>query len=753
METHCELNSDPYAKATPWIQASTQKRNLGSPGPQVGLASLPPPKSTPCAHCTSTSSLTNCLQIRCDRTFPCSGCRVAGVPCIASKGVEKPKQARVLISSQYERKIDLIERKLDRLGDLVERLTSQLSSSNPGTPLPKHSSVPTPTSSEVSNIQPVVQAHPRKPRAYPTSKRGLSKGQSSLSAHSSFAVDFLHNAVGSEEGKEAENEFRALLDTISPIVDAFTSQPIQPTPLFPFSRPEPFTGVPGSEMPPIETAVALLRLSEGDDNLDLQWTSQFLNHFLPSRNLSDLCLKIYFSQTYSNAEFIILNIALYFLGGCIQSDCQLPGNCMDKNYGTLISTCQSNLETALSQLSLYTEPSYDMTLALTLGAMYALDSPRNLLASVLVRAASHAARTLEYHTQLVGTDATGELNNIGLLFWIIYFLEKMLSLRNGRSSSIVDAEITLPLPRPSPSYDPHLMGCARNSIKVAGLAGRIYTELYCGESLSLPAALRSQRATSLSQELEEASCEARAINELWARSASRSDAQTAIRSMLMSDEVLRLSMSTLIHRAMPVQVCSLSTFTDECILSARTALRSHQAFIQEFGLADSVVLTTHIVWSILFVPFVPFIVLFCHSIETGDAEDLSSMQAFVASIESACPHSPAIAKHHRLFQVFCTVATRYCELKARPASLQPEQMELRIQLDAQLSMFGFIPQPHPSLPIGLGDVNAGVPHGELNPGEPSSDLQENDLVGDGFNLGDWFSFSQNMVALLDNHNM
>ncbi|KAL2796015.1 hypothetical protein BJX66DRAFT_336287 [Aspergillus keveii] len=709
------------------------------------------PSSSPvfkraCQHCRHR-------KIRCDRTFPCSGCRVAGVPCIASKGVEKPKQARVLISSQYERKIDLIERKLDRLGDLVERLTSQLSSSRPETPLPKGSSVPTPTSSEVSNIQPDLQALPQKPRAYPTREKGLSKGQSSLSAHSSFAVDFLHNAVGSEEGKGAENEFRALLDTISPIVDAFTSQPIQTMPLFPFARPEPSTGVPGSVLPPIETAVALLRLPEGEENFDLQWTSQFLTYFLPSRNLSDLCLKIYFSQTYSNAEFIILNIALYFLGGCIQLDCQSRDQCMDKDYRTLMSTCQSNLETALSQLSLYTEPSYEMTLALTLGAMYAIDSPRNLLASVLVRAASHAARTLEYHTRSVGTDALGELNSIGLLFWIIYFLEKMLSLRNGRSSSIVDAEITFPLPRPGPSNDPNMMGCARNSIKIAGLAGRIYAELYCAESLSLPAAIRTQRATSLSQELDEASCEARAVNELWAKSTSCSDAQTAIKSMLMSDEVLRLSMSTLIHRAMPVSGHASSTFTDECILSARAALRSHQAFIQEFGLADSVVLTTHIVWSILFVPFVPFIVLFCHSIETGDVDDLSSMQAFVASIESACPHSPAIAKHHRLFQVFCTVATRYCELKARPVSLQPEQMELRMQLDAQLSTFGFIPQPHPSLPIGLGDVNAGVPHGELNPGESSSGLQENDLVGDGFNLGDWFSFSQNMVALLDNHNM
>jgi hypothetical protein len=70
-----------------------------------------------------------------------------------------------------------------------------------------------------------------------------------------------------------------------------------------------------------------------------------------------------------------------------------------------------------------------------------------------------------------------------------------------------------------------------------------------------------------------------------------------------------------------------------------------------------------------------FIVL---NIAPDDVENLNNMQAFVASIESACPHSPAIAKHHRPFQVSCDVANRYYELKARPASFQPEQMELRM---------------------------------------------------------------------------
>lgn len=122
-------------------------------------------------------------------------------------------------------------------------------------------------------------------------------------------------------------------------------------------------------------------------------------------------------------------------------------------------------------------------------------------------------------------------------------------------------------------------------------------------------------------------------------------------------------------------------------------------------------------------------------------EDLNSMQAFVTSIQSACAHSPAIAKHHRLFEVFGNVAVRYCELKARTASLNPAQMELRMELDAQLSVLGFQPPPIPSLQEGDEGFNV-LP-------KDSDSATANDVLEDGFNIGDWLSFSQNMMALVD----
>lgn len=37
----------------------------------------------------------------------------------------------------------------------------------------------------------------------------------------------------------------------------------------------------------------------------------FVSELLPSQNLSELCLKVYFSKDYTDAEFIILNTTLY----------------------------------------------------------------------------------------------------------------------------------------------------------------------------------------------------------------------------------------------------------------------------------------------------------------------------------------------------------------------------------------------------------------------------------------------------------
>lgn len=54
-----------------------------------------------------------------------------------------------------------------------------------------------------------------------------------------------------------------------------------------------------------------------------------------------------------------------------------------------------------------------------------------------------------------------------------------------------------------------------------------------------------------------------------------------LRSAFASDKIMRLSMLTLIHRVVPAQQDSVTTFSKGCIASARAALESHREFVTE----------------------------------------------------------------------------------------------------------------------------------------------------------------------------
>jgi hypothetical protein len=144
-------------------------------------------------------------------------------------------------------------------------------------------------------------------------------------------------------------------------------------------------------------------------------------------------------------------------------------------------------------------------------------------------------------------------------------------------------------------------------------------------------------------------------------------------------------------------------------------------------------------------PFISFVVLFCHVIETGNDEDLNRMGDFVQSMEVASTFSNFKDNHHRLFQVLHTVASRYSELKASLTPSQVNSAELRTEMDAYLSSLGYQPthqdmaQDFTALPTMSYldmpmDTSGAHPEVEPNP-----------------QLANWFSWSQQMMGLLDSN--
>lgn len=93
--------------------------------------------------------------------------------------------------------------------------------------------------------------------------------------------------------------------------------------------------------------------------------------------------------------------------------------------------------------------------------------------------------------------------------------------------------------------------------------------------------------------------------------------------------------------------------------------------------------------TILYNPFVPFIVVFCHVIETGDPQDLLQLEAFVRSLEAAKEYSDATAKMYHQSKVLYEAAVQYKELVASK-SMDYRDSSLH-EFDAYIQDLGMAP--------------------------------------------------------------
>lgn len=88
------------------------------------------------------------------------------------------------------------------------------------------------------------------------------------------------------------------------------------------------------------------------------------------------------------------------------------------------------------------------------------------------------------------------------IFWLVYVQEKGLSLRLGRSSTIHDGDITIPVPSIESKSEIGYFGQLDKMKELAYLQGKIYDQLYSSAALAQPQTVRTTRARSLASELE-----------------------------------------------------------------------------------------------------------------------------------------------------------------------------------------------------------------------------------------------------------
>lgn len=161
--------------------------------------------------------------------------------------------------------------------------------------------------------------------------------------------------------------------------------------------------------------------------------------------------------------------------------------------------------------------------------------------------------------------------------------------------------------------------------------------------------------------------------------------------------------------------------------------------------------------SILYAPFIPFIVIFCHIIESSDRTDLARLEDFILSLHPICPLSEAIDKLYRLCHVLGTIARLYVEAKAQDQE-NHDFVSVGQEFDMCLSALGLAPSFSTAASRGVdeGEMRWSASTPFAGPGPVFGDSGGVGMGQDSLaamnqttQLGNWFSGNQYMMGLLE----
>ncbi|KAI5925485.1 hypothetical protein F4810DRAFT_658849 [Camillea tinctor] len=727
-------------------------------------------------------------KIGCDKEHPCSSCIRSRIDCTYNNSQPiRPKRQRVLISTQYERKIDRIEERLAQVIQLLQSLTTSSTSITPDLSVIEKNGSETnnPREGQLSSTwsSPANSSLPERIISSSVHVNSPSspafQGESSMAAHTDFANNFYKRAVRTGLPVDSSVEVDETLSALRRIVDA-QSQPSNSDMTYTNARPESPGKPKERPMPPMQLTLSMLQSTKGYPDLEYLW----LNGYLSQEQFSNYAVSVYFSPGFTDAEYLIVNVGLFWLYEALTIlDVQnpifksIPRNELPKQS----ALCRENIETTLSQLRYNIPNTIDYVIALQFAATYIVEMSKLSLAWSLLASALQICQNLGYHRiNSLKKDKPGDRERKLTLFWGIYILEKGLALRLGRPSAIQDYDITVPIP-PNLTFDHGALDFSGGHwVRIASIQGRTYELLYSPAALAQNDHTRAIRAQSLADEL--ISLIGRDLPSLHSHPellSSDCDDGGALAVMILGTELIYFSLLTLIYRAIPVPRDSKSSFTSECIDAARKAVAKHQEAMAAMQPMNTFILRSYIHWSILYVPFIPIIILFCHIIEEAAAgpmashADLERMGAFVESLNAPAQMTEAAARLQNLLQVLYQVASKYVEIRSanRDENVRTQaQTQTQQELDMYVQALGFGPENMRATAsaVGMGySADAaftgsfgasGGSDGLTQQQQTSQEGMSMSIGGGGSNesmppqgamLGEWFQSNQQILNLLE----
>lgn len=578
-----------------------------------------------------------------------------------------------------------------------------------------------------------------------------------MSAYTTSANDQLQKALRNTQLLQSDPDLAAALTSLSQIV---SNQNVYPGEHEVPSTVRTAKNTQRYDVPPAEVVSRVLRESE-----DIYDT--VIGLFYPVRPYSEvvaLCKELYFNIDDLTVPTLIVAFgSLYFVFRCYQFDFTKDDPRQEEFHSytdifvrnmmdligllpVLMAPTVDNFEALLLGVSAATRAYIPEKQALTqLQAYYAVESSKPSLCSALISKATHLCLTLGYHrTDSMAKDPPETRRRKINLFWFLYTMDKGLCLRLGRASCIQDYDVAVPMPILG-SEDEFSAGngLARFWCKLAGIQGRIYEELYSPRALKQPKASRTAKADMLVTDIRQMWNEHDQIGYI------PGTPEETHEIFMLGDKVTMSTTLTLVLRAVPPTDGQPLSCSQDCLAAARQAMQLHHTCASRFiDMSDRHIFSEYLHWTLLHTPFTPFLVIFCHIIETQSTSDLAMLGDFLETLQPARGTSSAIEKMFLVCDVFHRVAKLFIGAAARnpsfSSSATPDsttQSQLRKELDPFMTRIGINNAYDP----GFGG-NGFDPY---TASQPNAAYDMNAFAPQG-NMGEWFSEDQLITTLLGN---
>ncbi|KAL2813375.1 hypothetical protein BJX63DRAFT_224720 [Aspergillus granulosus] len=282
------------------------------------------------------------------------------------------------------------------------------------------------------------------------------------------------------------------------------------------------------------------------------------------------------------------------------------------------------------------------------------------------------SQALELHSShVIETErAKGSQREIHL-FWAVYALEKAVSLRLGRPSTIKDQDITVPRLDLDRTMTSLVYYWFPDWITLASLYGRMYDNLYSPNALAQPASIRASRIKVLASELERMM----ALRAEYYKRPNHLIQPSLSRFIIHANKAIEYSTLASIYRGSPEENPSGLVPCLQCITAARLSLKESESCI--------VILLDTETWPrtfdswineiLLLAPFMPFLILLCNVVETCDTSDLARLQRLIDGLHSLAqsPRYTSCNKQLRIFKAMYDVGAKYVQAKEQR---QPEDV-------------------------------------------------------------------------------